>query len=138
MKLLKKLNREIIAYLICGVITTLVNYVVFFVARKYFAMPLVLANVVAFIVAVIEAYVTNKYFVYQQYSLHPKVVLKEFTSFVSLRIVSMLIETGLLYVLVEYLHLSEYIVKIGVSFLIVILNYVFGKFITFRRENTDA
>lgn len=138
MGFIKKLNREIIAYLICGVITTLVNYVVFFVARKYLSLSLVSANVLAFIVAVSEAYITNKFFVYQQYSLHPEVVFKEFTSFVSLRLVSMLIETALLYVLVKYLYLSEYIVKIGVSVLIVILNYFFGKFITFRGEDTNA
>ena len=130
----KLLNREIVMYLICGVITTIVNYVVYFVLREYTNVILPLANVAAFAVAVTQAFFTNKFLVYRQYCCRFSLLVKEFTSFVSLRIVSMLIETFLLFVFVTYMHWWEYGVKFLVSFLVVILNYVFGKFITFRRR----
>ena len=123
----KFLSQEIVRYLICGVITTIVNYVVYYLLREY-------ANVIAFCVAVTQAFFTNKFLVYRQYCCKLSLIAKEFTSFVSLRIVSMLMETFLLFVFVTYMHWWEYGVKFFVSFLVVILNYVFGKFVTFRRR----
>lgn len=130
----KLLNLEISRYLICGVMTTIVNYVVYFILREYTNVPITLANVLAFCVAVTQAFFTNKFLVYRQFNCKFKVLTKEFTSFVSLRIVSMLIETCLLYIFVTYLDLWEYGVKFLVSVIVVVLNYIFGKFITFRRR----
>lgn len=134
MKFYRKLNREIVTYLICGVITTLVNYTVYFLLREFTGLSLTVSNIVAFLVAVTQAYFTNKFFVYQKYDCAFKVMVKEFSSFVTLRVVSMGIETFLLFVLVTYAHYWEYGVKVAVSVLVVILNYLFGKFITFKRR----
>lgn len=121
-------------YLICGVITTIVNYVVYFCLREYTNLAITISNVLAFCVAVTQAFFTNKFLVYRQFCCECKVMIKEFISFVSLRVVSMLMETCLLYIFVTYLNLWEYGVKVLVSVLVVILNYIFGKFVTFRRR----
>lgn len=134
----ESISREMIAYLLCGVITTLCNYIVYFLLRRYTNVPLVLANVLAFIVAVTQAFFTNKYFVYRRMSSQLTIIIQEFISFVSLRVVSMGLETLLLVILVEKLHLWEMGSKLAVSVLVVILNYLFGKFITFRRRGVQC
>lgn len=134
----ESISREMITYLICGVITTLCNYIVFFLLRRYTNVSLVLANVLAFIVAVTQAFFTNKYFVYRRMNSQLTIIIQEFISFVSLRVVSMGIETLLLVLLVEKFHLWEMGSKLVVSVLVVILNYLFGKFITFRRRGVQC
>ena len=63
--LIKKfVNKETIVYLIFGILTTAVNYFVFWIFNSMFKVPVLIANVIAFIVAVIFAFITNKIFVF--------------------------------------------------------------------------
>ena len=126
--------REIFFYLLSGVTTTLVNYLIYFICRTYGRFPIVVSNVCAFVVAVCVAYIFNKIIVYRKYDFRLSTLKKEFISFVSLRIVSMVIDTILLFILADLMHYNEYLVKIFCSVIVIVLNYLFGKFITFRKE----
>lgn len=122
---------EYVLYIIFGGLTTLVNYIVYFGLKDGLHWHYTISNTLAFVVAVLFAFLTNKAYVFQSKSTHYG---KEFLSFVSLRIVSMLIETALLVIGVEWLAIDEGWMKIVVSVLTVILNYFFGKYITFARK----
>lgn len=126
--------REIFFYLLSGINTTIVNYVVYYICREFLHIPIVPSNVLAFTVAVCVAFFVNKIVVYRKLNFEIQTVIKEFCSFVSLRIVSMLIDTSILYIFASYLSFNEYYVKIASSVVVTILNYLFGKFITFRKD----
>ncbi len=130
--ILKLLENEYIRYLISGANTTFVNYLTYYICRQL-QIPIVPSNCIAFIVAVSIAFVINKKWVYQKDGWEFKTILKEFTSFVSLRIVTMLYDTGALWLLVNTFGWNEYFVKVFNSIVVIILNYIFGKFITFRK-----
>lgn len=92
-------------YLIFGVLTTVVNLVAF-AACKRFCDPLV-ANVIAWTVAVIFAYVTNKLFVFESKSWKKDIVIKEAASFTGARLFSLGVEEAGLIIMIKWLKLSE-------------------------------
>ncbi len=131
--MMKKINKEIINYFVFGILTTLVNYVVYFTGINIFKVNYLYSNIIAWIISVIFAYITNKLFVFKKTSFFLKTIVKELILFINSRLLSGIIETGLLYIFVEILNENEKIIKILVSIIVVILNYYFSKKIIFKK-----
>lgn len=133
----KVMNREVISYLIFGVLTTLVNWVVY-VAMVKVHIDYRIATAAAWAVSVLFAFIVNKIFVFQSYNLRPAYVMKEITSFVACRAVSGVMEMVFMIVMVSWIHMDEYISKIAVSVIVVIVNYVFSKLFIFRKSEEKS
>ena len=143
------LNRETITYVIFGVLTTLVNLVVFKVFDVLFSGRLyLLTNSIAWVAAVVFAYVTNKLFVFESKSWKFDVLKKEIPSFFGARIASYFIEQAGLWFFVEILRFDErvfdfivvklsgkIVAKLILGVLVVIINYVLSKFIIFAKKD---
>ena len=148
-KLKKILNRETILYIIFGVATTAVNYVVFHLLYNVLwnQRHSLTANAVAFVAAVIFAFVVNKLFVFESKSWSTATLKREIPSFLAARIGSFGIEEAGLFLAEKVLKLGGVIaitvagvaldwitiVKIGLAFVVVALNYVFCKLIIFKK-----
>jgi len=140
--------KELITYVIFGVLTTLVNFFAFWLFTKIFGEEFYLVNnAIAWVVGVIFAYITNKLFVFESKSWNLKVITKEITGFLGARIFSFLVEEGGMFLFITVLGLGEksltllsltitgqFIVKILLAVIVVILNYIFSKFIIFKRQ----
>ena len=133
----KVMNREVISYLIFGVLTTLVNWVVYAAMVKVH-IDYRIATAAAGAVSVLFAFIVNKIFVFQSYNLRPAYVMKEITSFVACRAVSGVMEMVFMIVMVSWIHMDEYISKIAVSVIVVIVNYVFSKLFIFRKSEEKS
>ena len=133
----KVMNREVISYLIFGVLTTLVNWVVYAAMVKVH-IDYRIATAAAWAVSVLFAFIVNKIFVFQSYNLRPAYVMKEITSFVACRAVSGVMEMVFMIVMVSWIHMDEYISKIAVSVIVVIVNYVFSKLFIFRKSEEKS
>ena len=133
----KVMNREVISYLIFGVLTTLVNWVVYAAMVKVH-IDYRIATAAAWAVSVLFAFIVNKIFVFQSYNLRPAYVMKEITSFVACRAVSGVMEMVFMIVMVSCIHMDEYISKIAVSVIVVIVNYVFSKLFIFRKSEETS
>lgn len=139
-KLLSKvLNRETISYLVFGVLTTIVCLVSYELVKLFLTgggelntLQMNIANVSSWVIAVAFAYVTNKFFVFQSKSVTFNVLIKEISSFVGARILSLGFEIVWMNVTVGLLGINDSIAKIGAQFGIVILNYVFSKLFIFK------
>lgn len=127
-------HRQIILYLLFGGVTTAVSFVAFYILHDLLNCYASVSNVVAWVLAVIVAYLTNKPFVFQSCDWSEAVVIAEFSEFAGLRLFSGIIETGLIFALCDLLEWNAYWVKIGASVLVIILNYIFSKFIIFRKS----
>lgn len=153
-------KREAMDYLIFGFLATLVNWIAYaagifgpleagvgWVADKVCALGLlaaasdpeasakiIVANVFAWIVAVLFAYWTNRTWVFRSQVHGIKAILKEFMAFVSARITSLFVETVLLYLLVDWLKVNDMFSKILLSFVTVALNYIFSKLWIFKKK----
>ena len=125
--------RDILSYLFFGVLTTLVNFLVYYPLTNLMGCNATVANVIAWAVSVGFAFLTNKPFVFRSYDWSANVVLPELGKFVGTRIGSGALETAMIFLLVDCLSLDGNIVKIAVSVLVVIINYVGSKLVVFRQ-----
>ncbi len=139
-KALIKKYREIIVYLVFGVLTTAVNWLVYSVLVKYFSLSINLSNTIAWFAAVIFAFITNKIWVFGSKGLGVRVLLKEFWLFFAARVLSGVFEIGGLNLAVRLgfdqtlFGVKAFLPKIIISFVVVILNYIFSKLIVFKKE----
>lgn len=129
---LYKKYREAVHYLIFGVVTTVVNFVIYYILLAL-KMHYLWAQALAWAGAVIVAYITNRRWVFTSRAHGVVPICLELCSFVASRIFSGAVETGLLWVLVDLLHVSEGIAKFPVAVITVVLNYVTGKWLVFRK-----
>lgn len=109
--------------------TTLVNYVVYFILLKIHSHWLI-ANSISWIFAVLFAYYTNKRYVFKSTNN----IKKEFISFILLRFMTLLIENICLYLLIDLLNLQPMTSKVCVSFITILSNYILCKFKIFKEE----
>ena len=121
---------ELIRFGVVGVITTAINFLIFKLGRMA-RLPLVAANSVAWLAAVLFAFAANKFIVFQSADWNTMFVLEELARFLMSRLLTLLIETSLLWLLVKKRDLPEMASKCGVSVLVVLLNYLLGKFLVF-------
>lgn len=129
----KVMNREVISYLVFGVLTTLVNWVVYGSMVKA-GVDYRISTAAAWVVSVLFAFIVNKIFVFRSYDLHLVFVIKEILSFTACRAASGIMEMVLMVMMVSWLNMDEYVSKILVSIVVVIVNYVFSKLFIFRKE----
>ena len=123
----------IISYLFFGVLTTLVNYAVYLPCYNLLGWSAALSTAVAWVVAVAFAYLTNKPFVFKSHDWSAKTVLPELAAFVACRVGSGLLETAIMFVTVDILGWNGNWMKLIVSALVVILNYVGSKLFVFKK-----
>ena len=124
---------DILAYLFFGVLTTVVNYLIYLPCYNMLHLSASVSNVIAWIFAVVFAYLTNKPFVFGSHDWSAKTVIPEFGKFVGGRVASGLMETVIIFLTVDLLHWDGNIMKLVTSVLVVILNYITSKFIAFRK-----
>lgn len=129
----KLVNKETLSYLVFGVLTTIVNFVVFEICQRLY-IHYVLGTAIAWALAVIFAYVTNKLFVFESKSWEKNLVRKEVTAFVACRLISGAFDLGFMVVAVEMLHMNESIAKLVSNVFVVLANYIFSKLFIFKKK----
>lgn len=122
--------KEILKYLIVGGLTTVVSIVSYYIVRLFIENYLV-CTVISWIFAVAFAYITNRVFVFNSKREN---IFKECTEFVFSRILSLVAEVAVMYLLVDFLNISDKISKIIVQVIIVMLNYIFSKLFVFKEN----
>ncbi len=144
----KFLNKETLLYLFFGVLTTAVNYIVFYLFYQLLALSSLLSNAIAFAAAVIFAYIVNKQFVFESKSWKPAVIGPELLQFLGARVFSFLLEEAGLLICDNLLNLGRFRIlsvfgiqvdgillsKLALAFIVVILNYFFCKWFIFKKK----
>lgn len=123
---------EAIRYLFFGVVTTVVNFVIYY-ALIWAGVYYLAAQGIAWAGAVLAAYATNRKWVFESRAHSIPAILAELASFVASRLFSGAVETALLWLLVDVATCPESIAKFPVAILTVILNYITGKLLVFRK-----
>ena len=128
--------REIIVYLIVGVLTTIVSLAVYYrlvltVLDPKKAIELQIANILSWVAAVTFAYFANRIFVFRSKN---KNMLKEGFKFYSSRVFTLLVDMLIMFISVTLLHFNDKIAKIIVQVVVTILNYIISKFIVFKKN----
>lgn len=134
-KLIKKLlDRDVILYIIFGILTTLVNFVTFYILNSLMKVNANISNLVAIPLAILFAYFTNRKWVFHTQAKGFKENFNEFCKFIAGRAATMIIEffgCMLLFVI----PIPEIISKLIVSVIIIILNFFISKFFAFKQKD---
>ncbi len=138
----KVISKEVFFYLLFGVMTTVVNLVTLAIFNKF--VDIMVSNIIAWVAAVVFAYITNKLFVFESKSWRLNVLKKEIPSFAGARVLTLGIEELGILVLIKWLHLDvtltigpvggEFIIKGILAVIVVLLNYVFSKLLIFKKK----
>ena len=129
-----KKHKAIILYLIFGGLTTLINIGVYWLCERVFGLSTAPSNIIAWVAAVLFAFVTNKIYVFESKNKDIKLVLKELGNFIFYRLISGGIDMGIMLVGVDLMHIDSMIVKVFSNVIVVILNYIASKYIIFRKK----
>lgn len=128
--------KEIINYLIVGVLTTVVSLAVYYISVFTFLNPdipiqLQIANILSWIAGVAFAYFTNRKFVFESTNQNK---LQEATKFVSSRITTLLLDMFVMWLGVTILHFNDKIIKLISQILVIVGNYVLSKLFVFKKD----
>lgn len=129
---------EVIGYLIFGGLTTVVNIIVFYLFDSIFDVHYLVANAIAIVVSILFAFFTNKKYVFKSSTPTVQLWLKEFSLFVSFRLLSAVFDMGSMWLLVDGLNLNANVAKIITQFIVVVLNYAFSKFFIFKQGELSS
>ena len=124
---------DILAYLFFGVLTTAVNYLVYLPCFNLLGISASVSNVIAWVVAVAFAYLTNKPWVFKSHDWSRQTVIPELTKFVGCRVGSGALETGIIFLMVDMLGFNGNVMKLLTSILVVVLNYIGSKLLVFKK-----
>ena len=126
--------KELINYGIFGVLTTVINYVSYILFTRTLGIDIFVSNLLAWILSVIFAFITNKLIVFESKQFTFKILLKEGATFTAARIFSLLLDMLILYVMSDLMGINDLIVKIISNIIVIIVNYVLSKFIIFKKK----
>ena len=124
-------HSQVLRYIFSGGLTTLVNLGTFYIARRLFRVPLTAANILSVSAAILFAYAINTVFVFRSKRSGPVERLWEFVRFVGGRLVTMVMEVGGVWLMVEILHMNDMAAKLLTQFVVLVLNYIISKFLVF-------
>lgn len=125
---------DILSYLFFGVLTTAVNYIVYLPCYNIWGLSASVSNVIAWVVAVAFAYLTNKPFVFRSHDWSAKTVVPELTKFVGCRLGSGALETAVIFVTVDLLSWIGNVMKLITSVIVIVVNYLASKLLAFRNK----
>ena len=127
-------HREGMRYLVFGVLSTIINIVVFAICERILHLSTIISNVIAWTIAVLFAYITNKLYVFDSKTTKKQELAKEIISFFSARIFTLVVETIFLKIVIDELGLNEILMKIISNVIVIVLNYVFSKIFIFKKD----
>lgn len=137
MKILKPLvnlyykYREVWLYLFFGVLTTVINILIYGVVANVLQMNYMFSNVIAWIIAVMFAYITNRLYVFESKTTSKKELFKEVNSFFLARLFSLLIDMVIMYIGISIMNMNDMLIKVLANIVVIVANYIMSKFIIF-------
>lgn len=126
--------KEIIMYLVFGILTTVINIISYFLFSNVLGINKMLSNVIAWILSVLFAYITNKLFVFKSKEYGFNKLKKEITSFFSVRVFSLLVDMFIMWLGINILNINDMFIKIISNIIVVLINYIFSKILVFNSK----
>ena len=133
-KLKSNKMKILLLYVFFGILTTVVNILLFWLLVDMFRIQYLISNFFAIIVSILFAYITNKWYVFKSETETRKELICEVIIFISARIGTLIFDMIGMFVLISFLNLNSLFSKIFVNVVVVVLNYIFSKLFVFKRD----
>lgn len=129
----KIMTKEVILYIVFGVLTTVVNVGTFYVLTTFCHVNENISNVIAILLAVVFAYITNRRLVFNSKASNFKEIFMEMLKFFSARLFTMIVEFFGFMLLFNVLNIPNLISKLTITVLVIVLNFFLSKFFAFKK-----
>ena len=131
-----KKNKEVVNYLIFGVLTTVINLLTYFILTTVWLNPqktieLQMSNIISWIIAVIFAYVTNRKYVFDSKNNNK---IKEIFNFFVARLLTLMLDMVIMYLGVNILLFNDKFIKVISQIIIIASNYILSKLFVFKKS----
>ena len=126
-----ELKKELTNYIIFGILTTIINIAIYLFLTSLFHINYIISNIIAWVLSVIFAYVTNRKLVFESENNN---IFKERFLFYSSRILTVIIDTALMILFIDILSFENTFSKIVVAIIVIILNYLLSKILVFNNN----
>lgn len=120
-------------YGIFGLLTVLINIVTYHIFYNYLGCPNVPSNVIAWVLAVLFAFITNKLYVFESKSMARKTFFRELVKFLCARLSTGGLDLAIMFIGVDLLQGPAIPYKIASNIIVVILNFVLSKLVVFKK-----
>lgn len=124
-------------YLVCGALATVVNIVVYSIFFYLIHLENSLSNVIAWVIAAIFAYITNKFIVFETTLDTKGKLVKEIISFFSCRLFTLAIDEAMMIITVDKLGINAFLMKVLANIIVIIVNYIFSKVLIFKKTKEN-
>ena len=129
-----KKYEEGISYLFWGGVAFVLSMVLFYVFANMLGMEEQIANIWTWIICVIFTYFTNRIFVFQSKVKGLKNILNEFKDFVTARVMTLVMENAILFVMIDLLAINNMLSKLVGQFVVIVSNYFLSKLWIFKKQ----
>lgn len=126
--------QDFILYGVFGVLTTLVNIVVYWVMAHPLHLPTMPSTIAAWVAAVFFAYITNRKWVFHSEAHTRREIVKEVSSFFVCRLATGVVDWGCMWLFVDVLQLNDVVIKTMANVVVILLNYVASKMVIFKSK----
>lgn len=131
-KLYKK-YKEVFLYLVFGVLTTVINIIAFWLSNDLLNIEYKISNIIAWVLAVIFAFITNKTLVFQSKNRNKEEITREAITFLVARLFSLVVDMVIMILMIDIININSIVSKIISNVVVIVINYIFSKFIIFRK-----
>ena len=135
-KIYKK-NEEAISYLFWGFAAFVLGTGLFYVFANLMGFYEQIANILSWIICVIFAYLTNRTFVFKSKVKGLKNIFIEFKDFIAARVLTLVMENAILFVMIDLLTINNMIAKLVGQFVVIVSNYFLSKLWIFKKKKTN-
>jgi putative flippase GtrA len=133
-----KKYKEVILYTFFGGCTTVVNVIAYVISTRVFHIHLLASTAIAWFLAVVFAYITNRKYVFLSKNTNINAIIIEFASFIFCRVFTGALDMGIMYLFVNILHYNDFIIKIVSNIIVIIGNYVASRLFIFKRHLRES
>lgn len=127
-----KKKKSLVRYTLFGCITVAVDWLIYFAMYEWLKQSATVSNVASWFGAVVAAFLSNKPYVFDSHDWSGKVVVPEFTKFLSGRFGALVLQTGLMALTVDYLGWDSSLMKVLTTILVVIINLIVSYMVVFK------
>lgn len=129
-----KKYKDVIPYLFFGVCTTIVNVIAYWVSAHPIGFGVMSSTIIAWVLAVLFAFFTNRKWVFHSDKTGAKAVAKEMLMFFVCRLATGAVDWICMYLFVDVLKLNDLVIKFCANLVVIVLNYLASKIVIFRRN----
>lgn len=126
--------KDIVPYAIFGILTTIINIVVYLFFAHILKKEIMLSTLAAWFFSVLFAYVTNRKWVFHSGVLTFSNIIREAVAFFICRLATGIADILIMFIFVNIFHFNDLFIKIISNIAVIILNYVASKWIIFNHK----